>query len=76
MRPDTPACNDNDVLNIADGHMRAAQAKWSRLTPDDLSGIRDRHGLIAMIEARYSLPHWVAVQDVELWLKAIWRPRH
>ena len=70
MSPHAPACNDNDVLDIADGRLRAAQAKWSRLTPDDLSGIRDRHGLIAMVEKRYSLPHGVAVQDVDLWLKA------
>ena len=73
MSPDNPACNDNDVLNIADGHMRAAQAKWSRLTPDDLSGVNDKHALIARIEERYSLPHWLAAQDVELWLKATFR---
>jgi hypothetical protein len=70
-----PARNDNDALDIAGGSMQAAQAKWSRLTRDDLSGIRDKHALIARIEERYSLPHWVAVQDVELWLKAKVRKR-
>jgi hypothetical protein len=27
------------ILDVADGHMKAAQAKWSRLTGEDLSGI-------------------------------------
>jgi hypothetical protein len=41
------ACNsishdDVGILNIADGHMRAAQSKWSRLTQEDLSAIRDK----------------------------------
>ena len=61
---------NDDVLNIADGHMRAAQAKWSRLTQDDLSSISSEQDLVAKIEERYSLPHWVAAQDVEFWLKA------
>jgi hypothetical protein len=61
---------DVGILNIADGHMRAAQAKWSRLTQDDISSIRQKQDLIAKVEERYSLPHWVAVQDVELWAKA------
>ena len=61
---------DPDILNVADGHMRAAQAKWSRLTQDDLSSIHNEEDLVAKIEERYSLPHWVAVQDVELWVKA------
>jgi hypothetical protein len=50
--------------------MRAAQAKWSRLTQEDLSSIQNEQELVAKIEERYSLPHWVAAQDVELWLKA------
>ena len=55
---------DDSTLYVADGHMRAAQAKWSRLTPDDLSSIHDEEDLIDRIEERYSLPHWVAVEDV------------
>ena len=50
--------------------MRAAQAKWSRLTQEDLSSIHDEAELVAKVEERYSLPHWLAVQDVELWVKA------
>jgi hypothetical protein len=61
---------DLGILDIGDGHMRAAQAKWSRLTQDDLSQIRHKDDLIARVEERYSLPHWVAVQDVELWARA------
>ena len=70
MTPNSLPHTDDNILNVADGHMRAAQAKWSRLTPDDLSSIRDEEGLVAKIEERYSLPHWVAVQDVQLWIKA------
>ena len=61
------------ILNIADGHMRAAQAKWSRLTESDASEIRTKDDLIAKVEERYSLPHSVAAQDVELWAKATFR---
>ena len=64
---------DVGILNIAHGHMRAAQAKWSRLTQDDISAIRQKDDLIAKVEERYSLPHWVAVQDVELWTRATFR---
>jgi hypothetical protein len=70
MTPNSLPHTDDNILNIADGHMRAAQAKWSRLTPDDLSSIHDEEELVAKIEERYSLPHWVAVQDVQLWVKA------
>jgi hypothetical protein len=62
--------DDVGILSIADGHMRAAQAKWSRLTKDDIAAIRQKDDLIAKVEERYSLPHWVAVQDVELWARA------
>jgi hypothetical protein len=65
--------DDVGILNIADGHMRAAQAKWSRLTQEDISSIREKDDLIAKVEERYSLPHWVAVQDVELWARATFR---
>ena len=70
---ETTAHDDVGILSIADGHMRAAQAKWSRLTQDDLSAIREKDDLIAKVEERYSLPHWVAVQDVELWASARFR---
>lgn len=65
--------DDVGILSIADGHMRAAQAKWSRLTQDDISAIRQKDDLIAKIEERYSLPHGVAVQNVELWARATFR---
>jgi hypothetical protein len=65
--------DDVGILTIADGHMRAAQAKWSRLTQEDISSIREKHDLIAKVQERYSLPHWVAVQDVELWARATFR---
>jgi hypothetical protein len=67
--PNSTSHDDVGVLNIADGHMRAAQAKWSRLTQNDISEIRQKHDLIAKVEERYSLPHGVAVQDVELWAR-------
>jgi hypothetical protein len=69
----SPSHEDVGILNVADGHMAAAQAKWSRLTQDDLSAIREKADLIAKVEERYSLPHWVAVQDVELWTQQTFR---
>ena len=54
------------ILNIADGHMRAAEAKWSHLTQGDISSIREKHDLVVKVEERCSLPHLVAVQEVEL----------
>jgi hypothetical protein len=70
MTPTSLPHTDPAILDVADGHMRAAQAKWSRLTQDDLAAIHDQAELVAKVEERYSLPHWVAVQDVELWAKA------
>jgi hypothetical protein len=61
---DAHAC---DILNVADGHMKAAQAKWDRLTASDLSGVRTKADLVARIAERYSLPHEQARGDVELW---------
>jgi hypothetical protein len=61
------ADHPDGILDVADGHMRAAQAKWSRLTPEDLSGIRNKQDLITSVEQRYSLSHAVATQDVQLW---------
>ena len=63
-----------DILSTSDGHMQSAQAKWSRLTQDDLSAVRTQADLVAKVEQRYSLPHGVAAQDVELWIKATARP--
>jgi hypothetical protein len=62
--------DDLGILNIAEGRMRAAQAKWSRLSQEDISSIREKDDLIAKVQERYSLPRWVAVQDVELWARA------
>ena len=71
--PDSTSHDDVGILNIADGRMRAAQAKWSRLTESDISEIRTKDDLIAKVAERYSLPHGVAAQDVELWAKATFR---
>ena len=60
----------DSILDVGDGHMRAAQAKWGRLSEDDLSGIRNKQDLIICVQECYSLPHWQAIQDVELWAKA------
>ena len=65
-----PTSRDIGILDIADGRVRAAQAKWGCLTQDDLSQIHHKDDLIARVEERYSLPHWLAVQDVELWARA------
>jgi len=61
------ADHPDGILDLADGHMRAAQAKWSRLTPDDFSDIRNTQDLITRVEERYSLSHAVAARDVQLW---------
>ena len=71
--PDLTSHDDVGILNIADGDMRAAQAKWCRLTESDISEIRTKDDLIAKVEERYGLPHGVAAQDVELWAKATFR---
>jgi hypothetical protein len=59
------------ILGVADGHMKAARAKWGRLTAEDLSDIRNKQDLIMRVEERYGLPHWLAAQDVELWAGAL-----
>jgi hypothetical protein len=51
--------------------MKAAQAKWSRPTEDDLSGICNKQDLIMRVKERYSLPHRLAARDVELWAGAL-----
>ena len=60
----------DSILDVGDGHMRAAQAKWGRLSEHDLSGIRNTQDLIICVQECYSLPHWQAMRDVELWAKA------
>jgi hypothetical protein len=55
------------ILNLADGHMQAAQVEWSRLGPADFSAIRNKQDLIMTVGSRYNLSHWVAVQEVENW---------
>lgn len=68
MRAITPDADAADgILNIADGHMHAAQAKWDRLTQADLAAIRTKADLVAGVERRYGQPHRQAVEDVELW---------
>ena len=64
--PDPP----DSILDVGEGRMRAAQAKWARLSEDDLSGIRNKQDLIMCVQECYSLPHWQAMQDVELWAEA------
>lgn len=48
--------------------MRAAQAKWGRLS--EHVWIRNKQDLIICVQECYSLPHWQAMRDVELWAKA------
>jgi hypothetical protein len=55
------------ILDAPDGRLLAAQSKWSRLTPSDLSGIANKQDLISCIEEQYNLSHAAAVQEVELW---------
>jgi hypothetical protein len=61
------AAHPDGILDLAAGHMWAAQAKWGRRTPEDHSGIRNKQDLITRVEERYSLSHAVATQDVQLW---------
>jgi hypothetical protein len=58
---------DGDALHMTTRHMKAAQAKWDRLTAMDLFGITTRSQLTDRIEERYSLSHEQAVEDVEIW---------
>jgi hypothetical protein len=58
---------DGDVLHMTTRHMKAAQAKWYRLTATDLFGITTKSQLTDRVEERYSLPHEQAAEDVEIW---------
>ena len=63
-----PRHDSNSDLDFITGRrMQAAQAKWSRLTVDDLSRIRDQDQLIARVADRYSLPSELARTDVVIW---------
>jgi hypothetical protein len=64
MSDTQPPRNEMRLLAL---HMKDAQAKWDRLTPTDLDGVRTKAELIARVEERYSLPHDVAAEDVEIW---------
>ena len=55
------------ILDVADGHMQAARMEWSRLSPADLSIIRNKQDLIMTVGSRYNLSHSVAIRDVESW---------
>lgn len=64
MADTQPRRNDTPLLAL---HMKDAQAKWERLTASDLESVRTKAELIARVQQRYSLPHEVAAQDVEIW---------
>ena len=55
------------ILNAGKGRMRAAQARWPRLSSVDLAAIRNRQDLIMSVEESYGLSHAFAVQEVEDW---------
>ena len=65
---------DDGVLFIKARHMQAAQAKWDRLTAEDLSQIRDQDQLIDRVSDRYSLPRAQAQTDVVTWVSLIQQP--
>ena len=44
--PDPP----DGILDVGEGRMRAAQAKWGRLSEHDLSGIRNKQDLIICVQ--------------------------
>ena len=59
---------DDRILHVVTGHVNAAQAKWGRLTPADLSGIHTRDQLVAKVHERYGVSHQQAADDVERWV--------
>ena len=65
---------NDGVLFIKARHMQAAQAKWDRLTAEDLSQIRDQNQLIDRVSDRYS-PRAKAQTDVVTWVSLIAEPR-
>ena len=65
-----PDLQSNMFRNIIGRHPGAAQAKWSRLTPDDFASATTEQKLVQCIERRYHLLHEEAVKDVELWARS------
>ena len=49
--------------------LRAAQAKWDRLTVSDYEQITTIPELVTTVARRYSLPHDQAKRDVERWAR-------
>lgn len=58
---------DDSVLFIKARHMQAAQAKWDRLSVEDLLQIRDQDQLVDRVSALYDLPREQARDDVVIW---------
>ena len=65
-----PDLQGNMFRNIMVRHPGAAQAKWTRLTPDDFASATTEQKLVQCIERRYHLLHEEAVKDVELWARS------
>ncbi len=59
---------DRGAVFIEARHMQAAQAKWDRLTADDLAKITNQNQLVDRVSDRYSLPRAQAVADVRIWV--------
>jgi hypothetical protein len=51
------------------GYRADAKGKWSCLTTLDLSQVKNKEQLIALVKVRYSLPPSQATADVEAWLQ-------
>ena len=62
----TPAETDAPITGV---RLRAAQAKWDRLSTSDYDEVRNISALIAKVAERYSLPLEQAKRDVETWAK-------
>jgi len=52
------------------GYMKDAQEKWHFLTSFDLSTIKNKRQLHAMVKTRASLSDKQATKDVEAWVQA------
>ena len=65
-----PDLQSNMFRNIMERHPGAAQAKWSRLKPDDFASATSEQKLVHCIESRYHLLHEDAVKEVELWTRS------
>ena len=65
--PDPP----DGILDVGEGRMRAAQAKWGRVS-EHVGDTQQARSYC--VQERYSLPHWRAIQDVEHWVNAFAQP--